>query len=169
MSVTLQKRRDISLGSYRDTKFQGSREEQEEKLRRSSTLYIGNLSFYTSEEQIYDLFGRCGDIRRVIIGLDKFRKTPCGFCFVEFHEREDALRAMQWINGTRLDNRIIRCDWDAGFIEGRQFGRGKSGGQIRDEYRENFDPDRGGYGKIINKILPVVAQSAPPSASVTKD
>ncbi|KAH9421846.1 Nuclear cap-binding protein subunit 2 [Dermatophagoides pteronyssinus] len=150
MSVTLQKRRDISLGSYRDTKFQGSREEQEEKLRRSSTLYIGNLSFYTSEEQIYDLFGRCGDIRRVIIGLDKFRKTPCGFCFVEFHEREDALRAMQWINGTRLDNRIIRCDWDAGFIEGRQFGRGKSGGQIRDEYRENFDPDRGGYGKIIS-------------------
>ncbi|OTF78690.1 nuclear cap-binding protein subunit 2-like protein [Euroglyphus maynei] len=170
MSATLKKRRDISLGSYRDTKFQGSRLEQEEKLRKSTTLYIGNLSFYTSEEQIYELFGRCGDIRRVIIGLDKFKKTPCGFCFVEFHEREDALRAMQWINGTRLDNRIIRCDWDAGFIEGRQFGRGKSGGQIRDEYRENFDPDRGGYGKIINKILPVVTQAAVPQPSTaTKD
>jgi hypothetical protein len=30
----------------------------------------------------------------------------------------------------RLDDRIIRTDWDAGFIEGRQYGRGKSGGQV---------------------------------------
>ena len=90
------------------------------------------------------------------MGLDKFKKTPCGFCFVEYHNREDSVHAMQWINGTRLDNRIIRCDWDAGFIEGRQYGRGKSGGQIRDEYRENFDPDRGGYGKIMSKKLDVL-------------
>ena len=114
---------------------------------------MGNLSFFTTEEQIYDLFSRCGDLKRVIMGLDKFKKTPCGFCFVEYHEREDSVHAMQWINGTRLDNRIIRCDWDAGFIEGRQFGRGKSGGQIRDEYRETYDPDRGGYGKIMSKKL----------------
>ena len=38
---------------------------------------------------------------------------------------------MWYINGTRLDDRIIRTDWDAGFIEGRQYGRGKSGGQVR--------------------------------------
>lgn len=36
----------------------------------------------------------------------------------------------RYINGTRLDDRIIRCDWDAGFIEGRQYGRGKTGGQV---------------------------------------
>lgn len=38
---------------------------------------------------------------------------------------------MRFINGTRLDDRIIRTDWDAGFKEGRQYGRGKSGGQVR--------------------------------------
>ena len=38
---------------------------------------------------------------------------------------------MWYINGTRLDDRIIRTDWDAGFVEGRQYGRGKSGGQVR--------------------------------------
>ena len=68
---------------------------------------------------------------------------------------------MRWINGTRLDDRIIRCDWDCGFIgalfektvfnkclsEGRQYGRGKTGGQVRDEYRTDYDPGRGGYGK----------------------
>ena len=38
---------------------------------------------------------------------------------------------MWYINGTRLDDRIVRTDWDAGFVEGRQYGRGKSGGQVK--------------------------------------
>ena len=37
---------------------------------------------------------------------------------------------MRYVNGTRLDDRIIRTDWDAGFKEGRQYGRGKTGGQV---------------------------------------
>jgi len=63
---------------------QGTRQEQEKKLLTSSTLYIGNLSFYTTEEQIHELFNRAGDIRRIIMGLDKLKKTPCGFCFIEY-------------------------------------------------------------------------------------
>ena len=76
----------ISLGqpsSYRDLRFEGTMEEQEELLAQSSTLYVGNLSFYTTEEQIYELFSKCGDIKRIIMGLDRNKKTPCGFCFVE--------------------------------------------------------------------------------------
>lgn len=64
--------------------FKGSRGEQERLLRTSTTLYVGNLSFYTTEEQIYELFSKCGDVKRIIMGLDKFKKTPCGFCFVEY-------------------------------------------------------------------------------------
>ncbi|XP_050757704.1 nuclear cap-binding protein subunit 2 isoform X2 [Numenius arquata] len=60
-----------------------------------------------------------------------------------------AEHAMRFINGTRLDDRIIRTDWDAGFKEGRQYGRGKTGGQVRDEYRTDYDVGRGGFGKII--------------------
>ncbi|PFX32539.1 nuclear cap-binding protein subunit 2-like [Stylophora pistillata] len=135
------------LSAYRDQHFRGTRGELENRLETSSTLYVGNLSFYTSEEQIYELFARAGDLKRIIMGLDKLKKTPCGFCFVEYYTREDAQNAMWYINGTRLDDRIIRTDWDAGFIEGRQYGRGKSGGQVRDEYRTDFDPGRGGYGK----------------------
>jgi hypothetical protein len=37
---------------------------------------------------------------------------------------------MRYVNQTRLDDRIIRTDWDAGFIDGRQYGRGRSGGQV---------------------------------------
>lgn len=58
---------------------------------------------------------------------------------MEYYLRQDAEAAMRYVNGTRLDDRIVRVDWDAGFIEGRQYGRGKSGGQVRDEYRQDFD------------------------------
>lgn len=110
-------------------------------------MYVGNLSFYSTEEQIHELFSRCGDVRRIIMGLDKYKKTPCGFCFVEYYTRADAENCLRcairiplsesplyvvfrYINGTRLDDRIVRTDWDAGFIEGRQYGRGKTGGQV---------------------------------------
>jgi nuclear cap-binding protein subunit 2 len=63
--------------------LQGSRTDQERLLRNSTTLYVGNLSFYTTEEQIYELFSKCGDVKKVVMGLDKYKKTPCGFCFVE--------------------------------------------------------------------------------------
>jgi len=122
-------------------------------LCQSTTLYVGNMSFYTTEEQIYELFGKCGEVKRVVMGLDKFKRTPCGFCFIEFYLREDAEAAVRFINGTRLDDRIIRTDWDAGFVEGRQYGRGKTGGQVRDEYRTDFDSGRGGYGKIVQQKL----------------
>ena len=58
---------------------------------------------------------------------------------------------MRYISGTKLDERIVRCDLDAGYKEGRQFGRGKSGGQVRDEHREDYDPGRGGWGAQAQK------------------
>ncbi|XP_049728807.1 nuclear cap-binding protein subunit 2-like [Loxodonta africana] len=137
----------LELSEYRDQQFNGNNDEQEKLLKESSTLYVGNLSFYTTEDQIYELFGRCGDIKNVFMGLDKIKKTACGFCFVEYHTRADAENAMRFLNGTYLDDRIIRTDWDLGFREGRQYGRGRSGGQVRDEFREDFDAGRGGFGK----------------------
>lgn len=56
------------------------------------------------------------------MGLDRFNKTPCGFCFVEYYSHQDALDCMKYIGGTKLDERIIRTDLDPGFQEGRQYG-----------------------------------------------
>lgn len=103
----------------------------EDPLANATTLYVGNLSFYTTEEQVYELFSKCGEIKRLVMGLDRFNKTPCGFCFVEYYTHQDALDCMKYIGGTKLDERIIRTDLDPGFEEGRQYGRGKSGGQVR--------------------------------------
>jgi nuclear cap-binding protein subunit 2 len=132
--------------SYKDRSYPGTDEEFFEDMTKSTTLYVGNLSFYTSEEQICSFFSKCGAIKRVIIGLDRNQKTPCGFCFVEFVERGSALIAKKFLDGSKLDDRFIRVDIDPGFREGRQFGRGRRGGQVRDEMREDYDSGRGGWG-----------------------
>ncbi|XP_021894255.1 nuclear cap-binding protein subunit 2 [Carica papaya] len=141
------------LSAYRDRRFPGTQEEFEQALQNSTTIYIGNMSFYTTEEQVYELFSRAGEIKKIIMGLDKNTKTPCGFCFVLFYSREDTEDAVKYISGTILDDRPIRVDFDWGFVDGRQWGRGKSGGQVRDEYRTDYDPGRGGYGKLVQREL----------------
>ncbi|BBM99338.1 nuclear cap-binding protein subunit 2 [Marchantia polymorpha subsp. ruderalis] len=141
------------LSAYRDRRFSGTQDEFDHALRTSVTVYVGNLSFYTTEEQIYEVFSRTGEIKKIIMGLDKNTKTPCGFCFVKYYTRDDADDSVKYISGTILDDRPIRVDFDWGFQEGRQWGRGRSGGQVRDEYRTDYDPGRGGYGKLVQKEL----------------
>ncbi|CAK9781138.1 RNA-binding domain-containing protein [Cutaneotrichosporon oleaginosum] len=138
--------------SYKDSQSEHDRETERRLLAESTTLYVGNLSFYTTEAQIYELFSTCakpaegGGIKRVIMGLDRHNKTPCGFAFVEYYLHSEAVNCLRYISGTKLDERIIRCDLDPGYKEGRQFGRGKSGGQVRDEFRQEYDSGRGGWG-----------------------
>lgn len=64
------------------------------------------------------------------MGLNQMTKKPCGFAFVMYHSHKAAQAAVSYISGTKVDNRYIRVDLDWGFQEGRQFGRGKSGGQV---------------------------------------
>ena len=105
---------------------------------------MGNLSFYTTELQIEEVFKAVGPVKRVIMGLNMKTKTPCGFCFVEYYTVEHTAAALKSLNGVHVDNRIIRCDKDTGFKPGRQYGRGISGGQVRDEQRQVHDAYRGG-------------------------
>ena len=122
-------------------------EQQVELLQTTRTLYVGNLSFYTTEEQIYELFSRAGEVARIVMGLNRLNMTPCGFCFVECYSRADALACVRYLTGTVLDERVIRVALDRGFEEGRQYGRGRTGRQNRDDHRDYYDPDRGGWGR----------------------
>ena len=73
----------VYLMQHIHSEWQGTDEEYWRAVGDSTTLYVGNLSFFTTEEQLYELFSKCGDIKRIIMGLDAVQKTPCGFCFVE--------------------------------------------------------------------------------------
>ncbi|KAJ1454525.1 hypothetical protein M885DRAFT_521811 [Pelagophyceae sp. CCMP2097] len=127
---------------YVDRQFFASFEEQVEALRGSKTVYLGNLSFYTTEAQIYELCARCGPVKRVRMGLNRHAKTPCGFAFVEHFTAEAALENVARVTGLMLDDRVLRSELDFGFREGRQFGRGASGGQVRDDRRLVYDAGR---------------------------
>ena len=82
----------------------------------SRTVYVGNLGFYTSESQVYAVMSSlAGAVARVIMGLHRATKTPCGFCFVEFCSPESALQCVNIVNGIVLDDRVIRCELDFGF------------------------------------------------------
>ena len=113
-----------------------------EKLNNSSTLYIGNLSYNTTEFQLYQLFSSCGKIKRVIMGLNRKTFSPCGFAFIEYLDKESSIIAKKTLMGTIVDGKEIRVDIDIGFEDGRQYGRGKYGCQRRDEMRKSYDPDR---------------------------
>ena len=77
------------------------------------------------------MFSRAGDVKRIIMGLDKHQMTPCGFAFVVYYTRQDAEDAVKYISGTIMDDRPVRVDFDWGFKDGRQYGRGRSGGQVQ--------------------------------------
>eukprot|EP00347_Sterkiella_histriomuscorum_P009636 403340450 len=122
--------------TYYDRKQGLTQEEYFQKIKTSTTLYVGNLSFYTREDQLLNYFSLCSQILpRLIMGLNNQTKTPCGFCFVEYATKQEASLARALLDHSNIDGRIVRVDWDVGFEWGRQYGRGKNGYQIRDELR----------------------------------
>jgi RNA recognition motif-containing protein len=120
---------------YWDRKYYIDFQEQEQHIATSSTVYVGNLNFRTTEYQINETFARVGPIKKIIMGLNRESKMPCGFCFVEYFSHEHAVNCLKFVSGSHCDEQIIRCELDAGFKPGRQYGRGQSGGQVRDERR----------------------------------
>jgi len=130
---------------YLDRKNPVPEEQARAEMAKTSTLYVGNLSFYTTEEQIYEVFSKVGEVKRVIMGLDRNKKTPCGFCFVEYYTNSDAKNAIKYISGTKVDDRVVKVDLDRGFKADRQYGRGAAGGQVRDDFRNDYDVGRGGW------------------------
>mmetsp|Transcript_36437 Transcript_36437/g.104940 ORF Transcript_36437/g.104940 Transcript_36437/m.104940 type:complete len:325 (-) Transcript_36437:9-983(-) len=138
---------------YIDKKSGFTKEKWLEAIKVSRTLYVGNLSFFTTEEQIHELFSRCGEVKRVVMGLNRYKKSPCGFCFVEYFTHEQAAQAVNLLNKTTFDDRLVRVDWDAGISDGRQFGRGESGDQWRDDFRGDFDSSRGGQGRNLLRTI----------------
>ena len=99
-------------------------------LRDSKWVYVGNIAFHTSESMLQSLFSTVGPVHRVILGLNRVTKKPCGFGFVEYRNPSSALEAVSVISGTVLDGRQIRVELDFGFKDGRQYGRGQTGGQV---------------------------------------
>ncbi len=71
-------------------------------------IYIGNLSFRTTEETLKTLFAEFGDIESVKVIKDRFSGRPKGFGFIEMPSNSEADQAIKALNGNRIDGNNIK-------------------------------------------------------------
>ena len=76
----------------------------------SSKLYVGNLSYSTTENGLKDLFAQAGTVNSASIITDRRTGRSKGFGFVEMSSPEEAQKAIETLNGKELDGRNIRVD-----------------------------------------------------------
>ena len=102
----------------------------------SSKLYVGNLSYQTTEDDLRQLFMGAGEVTNVAIITERDTGRSKGFGFVEMSTEEEANKAQQMFNGHSLLNRALKVDI-ARPREDRPMGGGGGGGR---------GGDRGGRG-----------------------
>ena len=96
-------------------------------------LYVGGLSYNTTEATLRDTFAAIGTVETATIIMDKMTNRSKGFGFVEMATDEDAKKAIEAINGTELDGRTLTVN-EARPMEPRAprtrggFGGGNRGG-----------------------------------------
>jgi cold-inducible RNA-binding protein len=71
-------------------------------------LYVGNLSYYTTEGSLSDLFGGVGQVLSVDLITDRMTGRSKGFAFVEMSEESTAEKAIEQLNGQVVDGRTIK-------------------------------------------------------------
>lgn len=96
-------------------------------------IYVGNLPFNATEDEVKDLFTPFGNVTSVALIKDKMTGQPRGFGFVEMSDDNEAQKAITALNGKEFKNRAMVVN-AARPREERGFGGGGGGG------------GRGGYG-----------------------
>jgi len=123
----------------------------------ATKLYVGNLSFQTTQQDLEELFAQSGQVSSVNLMTDRDTGQSRGFAFVEMSTEEEAQAAIQALDGKELDGRALKVNeararedrgGRGGFGGG---GRGGSGGGYRGGGgggggRGGYGGNRGGFG-----------------------
>ena len=70
-------------------------------------IYVGNLSFDTTESEIHNLFSAHGEVERVHVVTDRSTGRPRGFCFVEMSDEGAGRDAIEALNATEIGGRTL--------------------------------------------------------------
>ena len=73
----------------------------------ATKLFVGNLSFNTTEGDLLDLFKQAGNVTSCELIMDKFTSKSRGFAFVQMGTQEEATKAIADLNGKELDGRAL--------------------------------------------------------------
>lgn len=105
----------------------------------STKLYVGNLSFNTTQHDLEEMFGEFGSVQSANIIEDRETGRSRGFAFVEMSSKEEGQNAISTLNGKEIDGRNLTVN-EAKPRESNNGGGGNRGG------RGNGGGGRGGYG-----------------------
>ena len=114
----------------------------------STKLFVGNLSFNTTENDLQEAFAAHGSVVEANLMMDRMTGRSRGFAFITYSTPEEAQKAIEAMNGAQLDNRALtvniarpkeerpRGDRPGGGDRGprREFGGGGERGPRRDRY-----------------------------------
>ena len=104
-----------------------------EREKQMTNIFVGNLSYQTTQEDLQQAFSQYGGVERVNIVTDRDSGQPRGFAFVEMTEKRDAETAIAQLNGAEMNGRALNVNEArpkpaGGGGGGNRGGRGGSGG-----------------------------------------
>lgn len=169
-------------GQETETEKSGGKEQETEEQRAerlakqqevdSRSVYVGNVDFKTTPEQLETFFNAAGVIERITILFDKYTGLPKGYAYVEFDSKDAAQKAIDELNGKEFRNRELRVTTKRTNLprmsskpRGRGGFRGRGRGGFRGRGRGSFrgrGRGRGGFrGRSNEDAEPAESGDAP--------
>src|SRR2546423_4539900 len=111
----------------------------------SMKLYVGNLSFQTSSDDLQELFAKVGTVESASVVEDRDTGRSRGFGFVEMSSKEEGEAAIQQLNGKEVGGRALTVN-EAKPREDRRPGGGGGRGGFGGGGNRGGGGGRGGYG-----------------------
>jgi RNA recognition motif-containing protein len=99
-----------------------------------TNIFVGNLSYSTTQDQLHAAFANYGTVERVNIVTDRDSGQPRGFAFVEMSDRTSAEAAISQLNGAELNGRSMNVN------EARPKTEGGSGNRNRGDSNRRRGP-----------------------------
>jgi cold-inducible RNA-binding protein len=93
----------------------------------ATKLYVGNLPFNTTENELQEMFSQAGAVQEVMLMQDKFTGKSRGFAFVTMSSEQEAQKAIAELNGKTIEGRALTVN-EARPRESRPPGGGGGGG-----------------------------------------
>ena len=103
-------------------------------------IYVGNLSYDVTEDDLLVEFGAFGKVESVVVPSDKISGRPKGFAFVEMPVKDEAEAAIKELSGKTLKNRIVVVN------ESRPREDSRGGGSYGNRRSGGYGGDRSGGG-----------------------
>ena len=94
-------------------------------------IFVGNLSFQTTQDELHAAFAQYGNVDRVNIVTDRDTGQPRGFAFVEMPDQQEAETAIQQLNGAEMNGRALNVNEARPKPAGGGFGGGGGRGGPR--------------------------------------